>query len=480
MTLLEDGLKMDDDDFKRLQTSLGIVDAEFLHAFNDWECHCGPLKVQKRVELPKARVKSHTAASTKRLPATAATPKNLSKQSDRPRESAFGTRQSLNVKAPRAPQAPLVPQACHALRAALNHPQILTSTRPAAHTTLEPPATFDSPQVDTAAQRVHRHISRNSADVVIKNHLVDVTSSRGNRIMANSNSTQNPQPQPTSLSVASPAQNKGKKRAFSEVKDSSQQTNLPQYNFQQSPSLSQSSLPHPSPQQPHQLWLSPQQPFLSPPSHQQSCLPQPSQPPNKRIRTQAPRRRKTPLFLRHEASRNIPQSDFQAVPQRLCDPEMYGQGLNDNQHRFADEEAIREAQLATVLNRMEKAAKASAKNEEEARIILRISLAKLFSTVKSKFSYQQELREFDHAPSPQFYRLIYNLWIKGMALADPLVVSAIEAMEKVGDQAMSEEEKLLTREEMLQYVHYEYHAQWWQMVIPAIIAARSLNSEFGA
>ncbi|KEF55130.1 uncharacterized protein A1O9_08783 [Exophiala aquamarina CBS 119918] len=458
MTLLQDGLKMNDDDFNRLQSSLGIVDAEFLHAFNDWKCHCGSLEVQAGKQPPKTRA----VALAKRPPTPPALPKSLLKQRARPCESALGNRQSPNATlgAPRPPQLPPDPQQYHGPSAALNYPQVFPSKRPAPHAPSNSPqavttaptshapgtpqqpqesraphAPLNRPQVHSAAQRVQNPNPRNSADAVVSIHLADVTSSRRNRLLANN--APKSQLQPTGLSMASPTQSKRIKRDFSEVDDSTQQYNLHQYNYQQ-----------------------------------RSSLPQNFQWPNKRTRTEVPRRKKIPLFLRREASRTVTLPGFRETPRRLCDPEMYGQGLKENQHKFADEHESWLVELDTVFTHVETSAEPLAKDEEEANVIVRRTLAELFRVIKNRFSYEQELREFDDASSILFYGHIYNLWSKGVGLADPYVVWAIAQTFKVGDQAISEKETQVLRNEMLQYVHNNYFAQWWQMVVYAIITSR--------
>lgn len=69
MTLLEHGLKMNDEDFAGLQTYLGISDAEFIHALKDGISHCKPSSAKPEEHHPGPGVKSRASASGKRLPA---------------------------------------------------------------------------------------------------------------------------------------------------------------------------------------------------------------------------------------------------------------------------------------------------------------------------------------------------------------------------------------------------------------------------
>ena len=499
MTLLQEGLKMDDDDFARLQRSLGIVDAEFLDAFNDWESHFGQLEAQIAAQPPKAPVMSHVTATTKRPPAPATKPKNLSKQNLKSRKATFGNGESLAVKAPLKP--------AQETRAALEYPHTLTSTRPAAQTAhpslnrrqdqltahtpsvpqkkLEAHKSFIHPHVGPAAQSVSHPISRDPADVVKKHHLADVTSSRGNRILGNSNNTQKAQPQSIRMSKVSSVQNKGRKRAFSVFDDSTQPGSLTHYNHQQPHYLAQrrvnAALQYPSPpiispqQSCQQLHYPPspsqEQLLLSESSYpqlylQQPFRQQPSQQPNKRIKIELPRPRKVPLFLQFEALRAVPQNDSRIALRRLCEPHVYGQALKDKQKRLADEEKNLQHRLETAYHTIVQQWKQVA-NKEDVRVEVRKTLNELFHVVTARFSYTQELREFDKASPSQFYQLIYNLWCKGLGLHDHVVGQAIQELKTFGNQATNPEIKLVWTLEMNLVIKKTYFNEWLSMVASA-------------
>jgi hypothetical protein len=366
MTLLERGLKMNDQDFAALQTDLGISVAEFMDALKDEIGHCKPSSATPEERPPKLGTESRTSASRKRLPAS--------------------------VKASTTTRS--------------NHRQKHTSTR-------------------TAAQRMHARAPDTPSNSGIKNQLARPTTTCGDgRVIKD---IQESQQHPTKLSAASLAQPR-EKRGHSEVDDSLVQDNL---FFDNKQKLNGHS-------------------------------------PKKRARMQEPDKTSS-LAL-------TPQRSRITTKRRFCNPEMYGQGLKENQHKFADEEAIRQDDLRTMFIKLETAAKSSARNDEDGNIRLRTALSFLFNLVQWKYPTDEKITDFQNVSASRFYWLIYNSFIKSIGMLDRLVLCAIIDLREMADEGiLGKEQELVGMREILQHVYRRFHSKWQEMVTHTIAAASNLS-----
>lgn len=152
------------------------------------------------------------------------------------------------------------------------------------------------------------------------------------------------------------------------------------------------------------------------------------------------------------------------VRRRLCKAKIYGRGLRENQHKHADNEKLRFAELGEVFSKLEKAAKAAGSTGTEGDGVRKM-VTHLFIFVKTIYPNSRRISDYNSFTSLHWYWAIYNEYIKSISGSDLLAKAAVRDLHDLDYRGMlGRGEEHVRSTEIRQHCHQMYHNQWQTIV----------------